>query len=1346
MPRHELAHAIAEERIRQALDTGATKLSLGALRIDRLPESFQQLAPQLLELDLSHCEVLLELPRLDEFHALQQLRLQSCSRLGKFDALAGIPALEGLDLQGCENLKDLSALANLKTLRQLNLSNCLGVQDLAALACLPRLEELAATQSAAFRDLSFFADLSALQTLQLSARARELDLSALARLPQLRTFVLGGSVSCISHLSCIDFPQLQELDLSWCMSLEGLGALTRMPQLQELDLSGCQKIRDLSALAELRQLSSLQLGECEGLQDLTALAGLAQLRSLALQRCKGIRDLGPLAQLTQLQSLTVNRCPSIRDLSPIAGLDQLQALHLCGSALLRDVQTLAKLPQLTSLTLQNFDELEDLSALTPLKQLQGLNIRGFESLRDVSVLRLFTALHSLQLTWCPRLKDLSALAALTQLRSLDLSGCTSLLDLSPLTQATELQSLDLGWNGTLRDLTALAGLTRLQQLDLTGCTAVQDLSALAGMTQLEALELRNCRQLSDIASLAGLEQLTELNLSGCKAIEDLSALSQLSRLRMLVLRDCPAIRHLAPLAGLHSLSTLALAQCAAVQDVGALSQLTQLEFLDLTNCAALQDLTPLTTLQNLRALHLLGTPTAGLLASTCWTFWPQLSTLVASTLQGLPGDLLSSEAHDSLLERMMGWMDDLAEHGSIPIDEVKLFVLGNGRIGKTQVSRRLCGQPFDPEVPSTHGVVLQRFELPISAGRPQQTVQLWDFGGQDLFLGTHSLFLDARAMYLLLWHPALENEKEVWDGGLCLPSHRLSYWLDYVQSMAGPEAPTIVAQAQCDEESAVVEAPIPPEHGFRWLRRSSCSARSEDGTERLVLDLRSAAKLLAERYGEELIPRNWVALGKVLREHARTRKVMSLADYQALCAAHGVRAPTTLLTYLHQSGQVFWREAVFDSALILDQAWALEGVYALLHRDKVLPVLRRQGGRFTPELLESLLWEGHFNQAEQAHFLSLMESCRVCFSLSDGEYIAPDCLQERAAVAAAEDSVWRGARPDAELHLIYPFLHAGLQRTLLAEIGGMAGMNAVYWRHGCCLFDAKAQALLRMDCEPAAAGVRHGRVVLQAAGPQAGDYLRQLVSHLLDRVRIGRPPELAWISGEPQARPPLDEERNSKDPMDKPTTNTPVVMPAALPPGTTATRNKPVVYVSYAWGGDSDATVDGLQKALAPWVEVHRDKEVMRTGDSIRRFEEEIGRGLCVLVVLSARYMRSVDCMRELGFVWERAQRDPAQFADRVVPVVLEDAGIGKLADRLRHVQHWKATLAELKALVAEIGPVECGQTTTQQLQDIGTFTVHLADALNTLADKVMPRGKATLEASNYSPVVDLVKRRHQLG
>ncbi len=116
--------------------------------------------------------------------------------------------------------------------------------------------------------------------------------------------------------------------------------------------------------------------------------------------------------------------------------------------------------------------------------------------------------------------------------------------------------------------------------------------------------------------------------------------------------------------------------------------------------------------------------------------------------------------------------------------------------------------------------------------------------------------------------------------------------------------------------------------------------------------------------------------------------------------------------------------------------------------------------------------------------------------------------------------------------------------------------------------------------------------------------------------------------------------------------------------------------------------------------------------------------------------------MRELGYLWEWSQRNGATFSQRVIPMVLEDARIGKQVDRIEHVRFWQEEKGLLEALVNQLGPALCGQSTTQALQDIHAFQAQLVDALTWLADQVMPRGFAALDMANNAPVVDLIKKR----
>jgi internalin A len=67
--------------------------------------------------------------------------------------------------------------------------------------------------------------------------------------------------------------------------------------------------------------------------------------------------------------------------------------------------------------------------------------------------------------------------------------------------------------------------------------------------------------------------------------------------------------------------------------------------------------------------------------------------------------------------------------------------LGNGGAGKTQLFRRLRDLPFDPNIPTTHGVQLGQTTVELDGCPEPVRLNLWDFGGQDIYHGSHALFL-----------------------------------------------------------------------------------------------------------------------------------------------------------------------------------------------------------------------------------------------------------------------------------------------------------------------------------------------------------------------------------------------------------------------------------------------------------------------------------------------------------------------------------------------------------------------------------------------------------------------------
>jgi small GTP-binding protein len=120
----------------------------------------------------------------------------------------------------------------------------------------------------------------------------------------------------------------------------------------------------------------------------------------------------------------------------------------------------------------------------------------------------------------------------------------------------------------------------------------------------------------------------------------------------------------------------------------------------------------------------------------------------------------------------------------------------------------------------------------------------------------------------------------------------------------------------------------------------------------------------------------------------------------------------------------------------------------------------------------------------------------------------------------------------------------------------------------------------------------------------------------------------------------------------------------------------PAVFISYAWNDESETFANKLDSAFqSEGVRVIRDKRDLPYKGSIKKFMQSIGRGRCVLLVISDKYLKSENCLFELLEVAKHAE-----FIERLFPVVLDSARIYKPLDRLGYVQHWEAQLEQLDA------------------------------------------------------------------
>lgn len=924
------------------------------------------------------------------------------------------------------------------------------------------------------------------------------------------------------------------------------------------------------------------------------------------------------------------------------------------------------------------------------------------------------------------LKDIASLTGVTSLELLHLDGA-GVSNLTPLTGLTALRSLHLG-STQISNLIPLTGLTALEFLSLDS-TKVSDLAPLTGLNSLQYLHLGST-QISDLTPLTEMVMLNFLIID-CTNVVDLMPLARLSKLRTLCLGGTRVI-HLTPLERLTALETLDL-DSTDISDLSSLAGLSALQSLTTHYCTRLQSWEALIHHGNLRTLDGMEMGACGVPLAVVFT-WPKLEELIVNQMSGVPPEVLSEDWEDNCLPRLRAWQQDLTA-GEDKDQEVKVFVLGNGTAGKTQLCRRLKGLGFDASIPSTHAVQFTELEVMPDEGSGAVKARLWDFGGQDIYHGTHALFLEGRAVFVLVWNPEVEAAGAYEEGGLSLHHHSLTYWLDYVRSLAGKNAAIVVVQSKCDRETDRATPPLPVDHGFKRPPATvTCSAK-EGEIDELKAALRSATRYLLEVHGSYRLPTSWVAVKERLRELRLTQKTMAREAFDELCLdTHGTSVPGALLTYLHRCGEVFYKESLFRDEIVLDQEWAVRAIYAVLDRQGACQQLSQMGGVFPAGLLNTLAWQGGYTLDEQKTLVGMMESCSIAFPLSYADNFSarwmavPDLLPLEKDVQVRVQSLWREGVPMETVTLEYDFLHDGILREFLCQIGQKGGTNAAYWRYGCCFYDAQTRSRARVRARLAVTPENPGRgvILIETCEGQSGALLEQVKKAILN-IRLGHKPRVVRPEGvaetpERSAEPSrtLQESLN--------------IQPAPT--------EKPLVYLSYAWGGEKEKLVDRLEaRLIQEGYKVKRDNRSMRPGDWISEFMIEIGRAKRVCVVLSEKYLRSIYCMRELCFLYERSLGEKDEFLGKIVPLVLEDAAISKVTDRLKHVKHWEAELKELKEATTGVDPCNWGGA-AEDMAMISSFCHHTEKMLRHASDYLLPRGIADIEKEDFAAVLEALKRK----
>ncbi|MEL6592963.1 MAG: COR domain-containing protein [Bacteroidota bacterium] len=409
------------------------------------------------------------------------------------------------------------------------------------------------------------------------------------------------------------------------------------------------------------------------------------------------------------------------------------------------------------------------------------------------------------------------------------------------------------------------------------------------------------------------------------------------------------------------------------------------------------------------------------------------------------------------------------EDGVADNHEVKVLILGNGNVGKSCFVSQLVHGKYLESWESSHGIILEENFVGDDTRGTRQLIDpyiynIWDFAGQDIYHATHRLFMQANALYLILWDQGTENEPfspPLQEAGeeRRYENYSIRYWLHYAEKR-GKGSPVILVQTKRDLPDHEVDTlpNIRKEYDSDFLLdiRQVDSKEGDietNGYSELLFMMNKAVKKIKEN---ETVPLLWEEVQNLIKAKKEDGdNWLSSADFASLAKEYA--EPIEILRWLNRSGTVFYQEEYFSDGIILDHIWAIKAIYALFDREKNYHrLIQGNEGQFSGQDL--LAFWADYSPFERELFISFLLACEMCFEIDPAEgktfterrFIAPQLLPE--GTESVTEDFWDG-RESLQMHYHHKHFHYGIIQSFIVRTHFMAadiglGESRGIWKMG----------------------------------------------------------------------------------------------------------------------------------------------------------------------------------------------------------------------------------------------------------------------------------------------------------
>ena len=393
-------------------------------------------------------------------------------------------------------------------------------------------------------------------------------------------------------------------------------------------------------------------------------------------------------------------------------------------------------------------------------------------------------------------------------------------------------------------------------------------------------------------------------------------------------------------------------------------------------------------------------------------------------------------------------LDYYFSHTKKALNECKVLVVGQGSVGKTSLIQQLITSKFNPSETKTEGIAITRWQIEngqIEAESDQFkiTLNIWDFGGQEIMHATHQFFLTKRSLYLLVLDSRLTQEE-----------NRVEYWLKMIQSFGG-DSPVLVVGNKTDQHPLDIDRSGLQKKYPNIVGIFETSAATGQGME----GLRSA---IAEQvhslpHVRDLLPESWFMVKKQLEELGRNKNFIHHDEFLSLCSKNAVEEESsqrTLIGFMHDLGVIlhFQDDPRLEALGILNPQWVTNGVYKILNAH----ALFQAKGVLTVSMMNEILDLPEYPRDKRLFIVDMMKKFELCYDITDMSFLVPDLLPK--------DEPFTGEWDRA---LAFQYHYTVLPSSVITRF--IVRMNEfihkTVWRSGVVLKSGDNTALIKADME-----------------------------------------------------------------------------------------------------------------------------------------------------------------------------------------------------------------------------------------------------------------------------------------